>query len=212
MYKILAKYKYHWGSREFRRAVFSSFFLFIASLIVQHFATDYADLKAGNYVHDIILDNFPVVNVDDVLNYGVQFFGLFIIGCLFFDPKRIPFVFKSLALFFLIRSFAITLTHLGPAPVITNIDPHDLLADLVSGNDFFFSGHTGAPFLLALIFWNEKWIRNVSLVACVVFASAVLLGHLHYSIDVFAAFFITYTIFHLAMKFFPNDYKLFQHT
>ena len=50
--------------------------------------------------------------------------------------------------------------------------------------------------------------RTISLVASLVFGTAVLLGHLHYSIDVFSAFFITYAIFHLAIWLFPKDYGL----
>jgi membrane-associated phospholipid phosphatase len=77
------------------------------------------------------------------------------------------------------------------------------------GNDFFFSGHTGMPFLIALIFWKEKWVRSISIAVSLLFGALVLLGHLHYSIDVFGAFFITYTIFHICQKFFRVDLKLF---
>jgi len=38
---------------------------------------------------------------------------------------------------------------------------------------------------------------------------AVLLGHIHYSIDVFSALFITYGIFVIAKKVFARDYLLF---
>ncbi len=189
---------------------FFQFIFLVLSLFIQHFATEYADMSVSHYVHDILLDNLPIMRVDDVLNYGVQIFTLFIIGCIIIEPKRIPFIFKSLALFFLIRAAFIPLTHLGPSPLMAPIDQSDLLANLVMGNDFFFSGHTGTPFLLALIFWDEKFIRYVSLTASFVFGSAVLLGQLHYSIDVFAAFFITYAIFSIAVKIFPKEYKLFK--
>ena len=36
--------------------------------------------------------------------------------------------------------------------------------------------------------------------------AVVLLGHFHYSIDVFAAFFIAYGIADLAKKFFAKEY------
>jgi hypothetical protein len=35
------------------------------------------------------------------------------------------------------------------------------------------------------------------------------MAHIHYSIDVFSAFFITYTIFHLSEKIFIKDRKMF---
>ena len=210
MKKIISKYKFYWQKKEFRYAVFSSMVFFALSILVYHFARVYANMHAGNYVSDILLDNLPVVQVDDILNYGVELFSLFIIYCMIIEPKRAPFTFKSLALFIIIRSVFITLTHLGPSPVITPIDHTDLLASLISGNDFFFSAHTGIPYLLALIFWDEKIIRYVSICAAIIFGSAVILGHLHYSIDVFAAFFITYSIFHIAMKIFSSEYNLFK--
>ena len=210
MKKIIARHKFFWKTREFRRAVFSGVIFLAISLIVNHFANLYANMRAGKYVSDIILDNLPVMDVDDILNYGVEFFFLFVMYFLVIEPRRVSFVFKSLALFLLIRSAFIILTHLGPSPIITPINPNDLLSDLITGNDFFFSGHTGAPFLIALIFWEDKFIRYVSIAMSIIFGAAVLLGHLHYSIDVFAAFFITYSIYHIAIKFFPKDYKLLE--
>ncbi|MFA7319730.1 MAG: phosphatase PAP2-related protein [Parcubacteria group bacterium] len=210
MKKIASKYKYCWKRHGFRYAVFSSLVLLAASLTINHFTGLYANMKAGNYVNDILLDNLPVMDVDGLLNYGVELFFLFVMYCVIVEPKRAPFTLKSIALFYLIRSVSITLTHLGPYPVITPIDPNNLLATLISGNDFFFSAHTGVPFLVALIFWDEKLIRYIAIAASITFGSAVILGHLHYSIDVFAAFFITYTIFHIAMKIFSREYKLFK--
>jgi membrane-associated phospholipid phosphatase len=83
-----------------------------------------------------------------------------------------------------------------------------MLAYLTSGNDMFFSSHTGLPFLMSLIFWGNYRLRIFFILASMILAASVLLGHLHYSIDVFAAYFITYTIFHIAQKFFKQDYEL----
>jgi hypothetical protein len=120
----------------------------------------------------------------------------------------IPFALKSAALFILIRSAFITLTHLGPFPTHSYINQEAFFSPLNLGSDFFFSGHTGLPYLMALVFWEYKFIRNVCLAASVVFGVSVLLGHLHYSIDVFSAYFITYSIFHISQKFFAKDYVM----
>jgi hypothetical protein len=80
---------------------------------------------------------------------------------------------------------------------------------ITSGNDLFFSGHTGLPFLIALIFWDHIYLRALFLGSSVVFGVIVLLSHLHYSIDVFSAFFITYSIYHIAIKLFQNDFDFF---
>jgi membrane-associated phospholipid phosphatase len=91
----------------------------------------------------------------------------------------------------LIRSFFISLTHLGiPADAILPSGPH-LWSMIIFKNDLFFSGHTALPFLGFLIFRKEK-IRAFFLVMTVILAATVLLMHVHYSIDVFAAFFIAY--------------------
>jgi membrane-associated phospholipid phosphatase len=78
------------------------------------------------------------------------------------------------------------------------------------GADLFFSGHTGLPFLMALIFWKNKLLRYSFLFLSVFFGLIVLLGHIHYSIDVLSAFFITYTIWHVSEKLFPKDLQIFK--
>jgi len=55
----------------------------------------------------------------------------------------------------------------------------------------FFSGHTAMPFLGFYLF-RHSWLRYVYLVGAVVMGIVVLAMHLHYSVDVFAAFFMTY--------------------
>jgi hypothetical protein len=113
--------------------------------------------------------------------------------------------------FVLIRSVFITLTHIGAFPDHAQIDYSLNIVKLFTrGGDLFFSSHVGLPFLLALVFWKNELIRALFIIASVFFAFVVLLAHLHYSIDVASAFFITYTIFHIARTFFKKDRAVFE--
>ena len=127
-------------------------------------------------------------------------------------PRYLLFALKAIALFIICRAFFISLTHMGIYPDRAVFDGNGLLnhvySRLISGGEFFFSGHTGAPFLLALIFWSDELWRRFFLVATVLFGASVLLAHVHYSIDVFAAPFIAYGIFRIAVEIFRSDYLL----
>jgi len=204
------RYKTIWSLRRFRLALSGAVLLFLASIVANAFAGAYATEKASNSVSDIILSNTRVYDVDGAFVYGVLALVVFILILLFTHPKRIPFVLYSLGLFFFIRSIFMTLTHLALYPVHAIPDfQNSFILMLFGGSDQFFSGHTGTPFLMALLFWNEKWLRYIFILWSIFFGVVVLLGHLHYSIDVFAAFFITYGIYHIALKFFPKEYAMF---
>lgn len=209
MKNTLVKHKHYWRQHDFPRSVSFGFLFLLVSIIFNHFASIYATDRASSAVTDLLLDNLPVINVDFIVNEGMGIFAFFIVIVILLEPKRLPFAIKSIALFYFIRSFFIMFTHLGLIPDRSYIDPLDFFQALSVGGDYFFSGHTGFPFLLALIFWRNKAIRDICLLASVFFAVSVIFGHLHYSIDVFAAFFITYSIFSLAREFFKKDYRLF---
>lgn len=208
MKKIIKKHRDLWSQKKFLNSLLISVLFFALSLVFNHISSIYVDKRAGSYVQDVLLDNLPVMNVDFIINDGVFLFGGIVLYFLIIHPKMIPFTLKSLALFIFIRSVFTTLTHLGPAPSQTYLDPDDLLIKINSGKDMFFSGHTGMPFLLAFVFWNNKFMRYLSIIASLVFGTSVILGHLHYSIDVVAAFFIAYAIYNIAVKMFKKDLEL----
>ncbi len=208
MKSAIDRHKFLWSQKTFLVSVITAMLLFGISLYVNYTAVKYADKKSGNATTDILLDNLPVVNTDIVFSEGTLIFVVFVVLVLLAEPKSIPFVLKSLAFFIIVRAVFVSMTHLGPFPdrIITDLDKFRYFT---SGADLFFSGHTGMPFLLALIFWRNKLLRWGFFFSSVVAAGAVILGHLHYTIDVFSAYFITYGIWHMAQKFFKTDYQLF---
>ncbi len=202
------KYRMLYTNRPFMISVIESFFLFAVAVIINHVAATYATNVASNVVTDVVLDS---VRVRDVTLFYLYVPIAAAIGtgflCLI-EPKRIPFLFKSVSLFILIRAVFISLTHLGIPPIIQAF-PDRLTAEFNFGGDLFFSGHTGMPFLLTLVFWHHRYLRVFFFILSLVLGTAMLVGHLHYSIDVLSAFFITYAIFHIAKKIFESDFLFF---
>ncbi len=209
--ELWRRYRHYSSQQEFRISVLTSTVMFFGSVVVSFFAIQYATRQASSPVTDIILSNTPVINVGGLFVVSTLLLIAFIALLLFAHPKRIPFALHSMTLFFIIRSAFISLTHIGPFPsqVETTLDLGTLISRFLFSSDLFFSAHTGIPFLLALIFWRERNLRLIFIAWSVFMGTIVLLGHLHYTIDVVSAFFITYTIFHIAEWLFPKDRALF---
>ncbi|MDB5258817.1 MAG: hypothetical protein JWO73_25 [Candidatus Taylorbacteria bacterium] len=206
---IVERYRPYVRHREFWFSLVLSTLLLIGSLFVNYFAGTYATLHESNSVTDLILSNIRVYDVDFVFVWGAIAFWVLLISLFLFEPKKIPFTLKSVALFVLIRALFVSLTHIASFPTQVHIDLTGIISYFTFGGDLFFSGHTGLPFLAALVFWKNLRLRIIFLALSVLFAFVVLMGHLHYSIDVLSAYFITYGIWVLAEKFFKKDLLLF---
>ena len=206
-------YKPCFTDRRFVYSLIEGFFLLGISLIIQFFTSAYVNSLPSTPVADLILSNTRVRDVDGIFVWGTVFIFLFVFFLGIKQIQRVPFIIKSVALFTLIRSVFVVLTHISAFPthvVISSVFfTREAFNGIFTGNDLFFSGHTGLPFLLALMFWDSIYLRYIFLFFSGMFATVVLLGHIHYSIDVLSAFFITYSIFQLCKFFFKKDWELF---
>lgn len=71
--------------------------------------------------------------------------------------------------------------------------------DKVLVKDLFFSGHTSNMVLLTL-FMDIKWLKNILILASIIVGYLLLVQHVHYAIDVFAAPFFAYLAYRLSTK------------
>ncbi len=210
--KIWHRHKRFWSGPRRLMLVKAFGFLFMA-LIIQTVANEYVENLKGLSVGDVFLDNLPTLNLDFMVVQGALLLTFFIVGLMIWQPKYLIFTMIAFSIFVIIRAFFISLTHLGVNPHEITLNTERIGFTLYnflynSKSDFFFSGHTGAPFLMGLIFWEHRRLRIFFFVTSFLFAVSVLLGHIHYSIDVFAAPFMTYTIFVIVKKFFPVEHGL----
>src|SRR3989338_10835107 len=97
----------------FTSLIVSTLFLMVG-WFVNYFSIEFATDRASNSVTDIVLSNIPVFEVDALFVYGTFVFALLSFTTVLFHPKRIPFAFKAVALFCIIRSIFASLTHIAP--------------------------------------------------------------------------------------------------
>ncbi|MDX9970941.1 MAG: phosphatase PAP2-related protein [Candidatus Gracilibacteria bacterium] len=190
----------------FRLSLLSGILIFSFSYALTVFVSVRNDLITYQPVGDLFLDLLPTINLEFLFTYGIYSLVLSIFVYVFLlKPELSPFVLKSFGLLFIFRSAFVGLTHFGP-PAGFFYDgvvyaDGNFLQKLIFKNDLFFSGHTAIPFLAFLIFKESKF-KWVQLFGSILMGITVLLMHVHYSIDVFAAFFITYGVYSLSIRLF----------
>ncbi len=152
MRTIIRKHLHFWNQKHFIIKVAAGVALLFVSFLMNFYANSFALRKAGAPIADILLERLPTVNVEVFYSESVFFFIVAFIVILLVEPKWIPFTLKSIALFIIVRSFAITLTHLAPPEGAVELNLAEISQKFSSGADLFFSGHTGLPFLMMFIF------------------------------------------------------------
>lgn len=195
--------------KSFVFAFFLSIFVFFFGQSVLVAAARYNDeMFQVVSVGDFILDRIPTYDLSFLFTWGMW---MILIPVTFYAvivrPELAPWTLKTYGIFAIVRAGFIVLTHLGPPEGLIFLSNPDLLAEneiferYFFMNDLFFSGHVGNAFLGALIFRNFKF-KWFCLIGSVVMAVTVLVMHIHYSIDVFGAYFITYGIYAFSDKIF----------
>jgi hypothetical protein len=181
-----------------------SLLFFAIATILTYLAGIYVSNTQGSAVQDLILDHLPVVDLSFIFVFGeIAIIAAIFLYPLFFNVKELHKAASQLSLLILVRAIFICFTHLqAPAGAVSLSYPWPFTL-LDFRNDLFFSGHTAIPFLGFLVFKNSR-IRWVFLAASIVMAITVLLMHVHYSIDVLSAFFITYGTYKIGEWFFKR--------
>ncbi|MBU2577194.1 MAG: sphingomyelin synthase family protein [Nanoarchaeota archaeon] len=175
-----------------KKALLISLVFLVIAVILNGISGRYVTRVGVGVPTDIILNHVGPYNLQIFFGWGyLIFMALLFFFPLFFRIKSLHHVIGQWSLLVMMRSFFISLTHLRtPLTAIPSKFPQ-IFQPFVFENDLFFSGHTATTFLGFLLFKESK-IRWVFLAGSIFLGSVTLLMHRHYSIDVFAAYFITY--------------------
>lgn len=212
MKDFLLKTGHHWKlllkDKAFVISLLFGVILSFASYGVTIFVSMQMDMLSYTSVGDLILDRIPTYDLEILFTWGIYLIVFFsVLYTILWKPEMTPFVLKSFALLYFVRCGFMILTNFGPPEGFfyeNGVDvQQNFMKHLIFRNDLFFSGHVSIPFLGFLIF-RKSYFAWLLFVASIVMAFTVLLMHVHYSIDVFAAFFITYSVYALSDKVFNN--------
>lgn len=192
---------------ESRRAAFFSGTAFFIALIVNNVADQYVE-RVGELARpnpDTILGLLPFLDLRFVYLWGAAAFIVLALGtALFVERPRAAYLARVYAALILVRSGLMVLTPMhipAEALPLTGSALYDGAGRLFTArHDLFFSLHAALPFL-GFLAYRTRAVRRACLGFSVVLAATVLLGRNHYSLDVGAAYFITYAVYRLEARF-----------
>lgn len=189
--------------------IISVVLLFITLFVFAKFL-NFNEYRPGTTLADPVLHFFNPVDLTWLIFCLIYFSLLLILVNLLSDPQRLVFTIQSYVLLLLIRMVMMYLTPLNPpAGMIQLNDP--IVQTFGTGRlltkDLFFSGHTATIFLFYLVS-NKKILRTFFLSASILIAIAVLLQHVHYTVDVVSAPFFSYLSYRLIYLLQKRKFKI----
>lgn len=176
---------------------FVTFFLLIILMLFFSQFIGYIEQREGIVLNDPLLNTFHPINLT-WLTFALIYLSiiLFLFNVIR-DPNKILIALQTYGLMVIFRVIAMYLTPFNaPEKIILLDDPFVQIfgkGDILT-KDLFFSGHTGTLFLLFLLTENKK-LKFTFLISTILVGSAVLLQHVHYSVDVFIAPFVAYSAY-----------------
>jgi len=177
------------ANKHFRIELVSS--LIALTLILLSFTRylQFIEFRQGAVLTDPILSQFNPVDLTWII-FGLIYLSI-IIAVIFFirDTPTLLLAVQCYCLLVIIRIVTLYLVPLEPpAGIIPLNDPFVQLfgKGQILEKDLFFSGHTATLFLFFLIA-KEKILRLIFLISTICVGLALILQHVHYTIDVAAA-------------------------
>ncbi|HNS20173.1 MAG TPA: hypothetical protein PKH24_06720 [Sedimentisphaerales bacterium] len=170
------------------------------ALCMDYYCGAYVTATKGAKVPDLILDRFQAIDMGFLFVYG--YMALIVTMFLypaFFRVRTLHIVAIQFSLLLMLRSVFMLFTHMETPAGAISVGFPTFFEKLYFENDMFFSGHTAMPFLGFYLFRHSP-LRYLFFVGGIVMGIVVLAMHLHYSIDVFGAFFMTYCSYRMGQR------------
>jgi hypothetical protein len=203
--RLLAlEWKKAWANSSFKiKTVVGSFLLALVLIsFPKFFAT--IELRKGIDLSDIVLEQLPSFDLSIPIFLLIWSTAILLIRRIIQSPTLFLQFLISFLLLCILRILTISSIPLNaPIGLIPLKDPISSLfyggKEIFITKDLFFSGHTATQFLMFLSF-QKKGDRIITGITSFAIALMVLVQHIHYTIDVIAAFPLSYIVYLLGKK------------
>lgn len=190
----MIEWKYYLRRSAGRLELMLTFAMIVLAIVAFAHFVNLVEDRPGVRLSDPVLAHFAPVDLTWLI-FSLIYLSLITgIAALLRNPGRLVFALQLYVLMVGSRIVAMYLLPLDPpTDMILLRDP---IVELFGTGrtltrDLFFSGHTATLFILFLTA-NRRVTRVAFMLLTLVVATAMLLQHVHYTVDVIAAFFFTY--------------------
>lgn len=178
--------------------------IWVALLIAFPFFFNYIESRNGITLNDFILNGLPTYDVSIPTFLIIWSMFLLFLYRAIHHPELLllflwGFIFLSIS-----RFITIYLIPLNPPEQLIAL--RDPITNIFYGKkhgfitkDLFYSGHTSTQFLMCLCL-TKRSDKILTLISTILVGVLVLIQHVHYSIDVIAAPFLTYLVYLLSKQ------------
>lgn len=189
-------------NKSFRNKLAGGLLLLVLLIAFLPYYFAFIESRKGVVLNDLVLDFIESANVSIPTFIIIWSLSLWYLVKSFKDPALTLLILWGLNVLFISRIISIYLVPLEPpAGLIELIDP---ITNSVYGakfitKDLFFSGHTATLVCLALCL-KKRNDKIIVFTGAVVVGILVLVQHVHYTIDVIAAFIFPFILIPIAKR------------
>lgn len=199
---VVSLWKNNWQSTDYRRKLISGLIIISLILITLPFFYQAIEQRNGIKFNDYLLQWLPAYDLSLFIFVTIWSMALLTFHRFKQDPQIFLTFLWGFILINLSRFVSIGLVPLNAPDSLVAI--HDPISNYFYGpkfitKDLFFSGHTAAMFLMFLCL-KKRSDKILTFIATIVIGIAVLIQHVHYTMDVFMAPVITYFLWIGAKK------------
>jgi hypothetical protein len=193
-------WKEAWANRRFRISLLVTLVALFTVLQVIIRVMDFMETQPGARIDDPILALLPPTDMTWPLTFLIYSNLILLLWGNRNHPKELLMAMQTYSLMIFARTVTLyTFPLEAPEGIIPLADPlvqWKSEYSIVHTKDLFFSGHTATVFMCFLT-TVSRWMRVWFLIATVLVGFFVLLQHVHYTIDVLAAPFVSYLCYRM---------------